>query len=52
MEKYMQNVSKFDKGLVIAMTEHVLYQKASTENQGRAIDNFFSVHRYKDARFD
>jgi hypothetical protein len=39
MEKYMQNVSKFDKGHMIAMTEHVLYPKASTENQGRAIDN-------------
>ena len=41
MEKYMQNVSKFDKGHMIAMTEHVLYPKASTENQGRAIENIF-----------
>jgi hypothetical protein len=28
MEKNMQNVSKFDKGHMIAMTEHVLYPKA------------------------
>ena len=41
MEKYMHNVSKFDKGHMIAMTEHVLYPKASTENQGRAIENIF-----------
>ncbi len=32
MEKYMQNVSKFDKNHMIAMTEHVLFPKASTEN--------------------
>jgi hypothetical protein len=37
----MQNISKFDKGHMIAMTEHVLYQKASTENQGHAIENIF-----------
>ncbi len=41
MERYMQNSSKFDKGHMIAMTEHVLYPKASTENQGRAIENIF-----------
>ena len=41
MEKYMQNVSKFDKGHMIAMTENVLYPKASTENQGSAIENIF-----------
>ncbi len=40
MEKYMQNVSKFDKVHLIAMTEHVLYPKASSENQG-AIKNIF-----------
>jgi hypothetical protein len=39
--QYMQNVSKFDKGHMIAMTEHVLYPKASTENQGHAIENIF-----------
>jgi hypothetical protein len=37
----MQNVSKFDKGHMIAMTEHVLYPKASTKNQGSAIENIF-----------
>ncbi len=31
----MQNVAKFDKGHVNAMTEHVLYPKASNENQGQ-----------------
>ncbi len=31
--KYMQNVSKFDKVHMIAMTEHVLKPKASTENK-------------------
>jgi hypothetical protein len=41
MEKYMQNVSKFDKGHMIAMTEHVLYPRASTENQDRAVENIF-----------
>ncbi len=41
MQKYMQNVSKFDKGHMIAMTEHNLYPKASTENQGSAIQNIF-----------
>jgi hypothetical protein len=41
MERYMQNVSKFDKGYMIAMTEHILYPKASTENQGSAIENMF-----------
>jgi hypothetical protein len=35
----MQNVSKFDKGHMIDMTEHVLYPKASTENEGSAVDN-------------
>ncbi len=37
----MQNISMSDKGHMIAMTEHVLYQKASTENQGHAIENNF-----------
>jgi hypothetical protein len=41
LEKYMQNISKFDKGHMVAMTEHVLYSKASTENQARAIENIF-----------
>ncbi len=36
--EYMQNVSKFDEG---AMTGHVLYPKASIENQGHAIENIF-----------
>jgi hypothetical protein len=31
MEKYPQYFSKFDKGHMIAMAEHVLYQKVSTE---------------------
>jgi hypothetical protein len=31
MEEDMQNVSKFGKGHMIAITEHVLYPKASTE---------------------
>jgi hypothetical protein len=35
----MQNVSKFDKCHMIAMTEHVLYPNASTENQGSAFEN-------------
>ncbi len=39
LDKYMQNVSKFDIGHMVAMTEHVLYPKASTENQGSAIEN-------------
>ncbi len=41
MEKYKQMFLKFDNGHMIAMTEHALYPKASTENQGRAIENIF-----------
>ncbi len=41
MEEYMQDVSKFDKGHMIAMTEHILFPRASTENQGSAIQNIF-----------
>jgi hypothetical protein len=37
MKKYMHNFSRFDKGHMIALTEHVFYPKASTENQGHAI---------------
>ncbi len=32
MEKYTQNDSKFDKAHMLAMTEHVFYPKASTQN--------------------
>ena len=40
----MHKVSKSDKGVkgrMIAMTEHILFPKLSTENQGSAIENIF-----------
>ncbi len=53
---YMQNVSKFDKGHMIAMTEHVWYPKASSASHQLKIkaiqSSIFFIDRYKDARPD
>ncbi len=41
MEKFKNALSKLDKGHMVAIFKHILKQKDSTENQGRALSSIF-----------
>jgi hypothetical protein len=45
--KYMQNISKFDKDHMIAVTEYVFLQKESNESQGSTIASIFQSNHTK-----
>ncbi len=43
LEKYMECLSKIDKGHIVAMVMDLLYPKEAMENQGRAISSIFQA---------